>query len=463
MNNAMQFPNLQHHQNLISNISCAKITEFDEGITAPAASHHTIIFVMSGSGNFSIYENNAKTFESNFTANTTLFIHQNSSYELVPATKTIKLCIIEFDLFALSKKQLENANKSPLGTAVSLTASCCTLPLKPILDNKISEYLIDPFRLIELMTDILKLNNNNIMLLCSALETLLTQYLDIYFQDLETTLTSVSAVAFTSPYNMPTAQDNTILWFSDVEFWSNNPDTYPNSVLLFKANAEHKYIEFPREPISRYSYNDNLVIGNKHVGKFSIAQRSKYKLWFFPEDGQNHHPLFDYKDTCHIRFLVKSNYTGKSVMNIYNIPTYRCLSYVFDIEKSDTWQTQTIPLFNSFSEPVSSSYVQNALMYIHKNYQKKLTLEEIANHVHIHPSYLSALVRENIGQSINNYLIFYRIMMAKDMLSTTNLSIEHIAVQNGFYDTQHFYKTFKKRVGMPPSDFRKITKSKAGE
>jgi len=459
-NSLIHFDHLKNHQRLICKIKSANIIDIDETRVISTNTSHTIIYVVSGSGFFSTFnEQTSKTFECNFTINSALFVPCSSSYQIIPSAKAAQLLVIDFVLFAIPEESFENIGNSALGYMVSLTAFNCTLSLKPLINLKENYHVIDPLALMNLMVNIVSSKDYSQILLCSTLETFLIQYINYYYKDLETTLTSISAIAFTSPYDIQNGFDNLTILFSDIEFWSNNPDTNPNSILLFKAETEHKYIESPKDPLFTYSYNNNEIIHGNHICKFTLHTRSEYKIWFFPESAQNQYCIADYKDTCYIRFSIKSNHACKSVFNIYNIPTYRCLSYAFDIKQINTWQTFMIPLLNSFSESVSSKYVQNALKYIQENYQKKLSLGEIANQVHIHPSYLSTLFRDNIGQSVNNYIIFYRIIMSKNMLSSTNLSVEQIAIQNGFYDTQHFFKTFKKRVGISPSDFRKSIKS----
>ena len=47
-----------------------------------------------------------------------------------------------------------------------------------------------------------------------------------------------------------------------------------------------------------------------------------------------------------------------------------------------------------------------------------------------------------------------RILLARELLLTTDLSIDEIAQKTGFYDTPYFYKKFLDTVGMPPKKYR---------
>jgi AraC-like DNA-binding protein len=59
------------------------------------------------------------------------------------------------------------------------------------------------------------------------------------------------------------------------------------------------------------------------------------------------------------------------------------------------------------------------------------------------------------GFSPLNYLINIRISEAIKLLKTPNISLTDIALDTGFYSSQHFSTTFKKLTGYTPSEFRK--------
>lgn len=94
--------------------------------------------------------------------------------------------------------------------------------------------------------------------------------------------------------------------------------------------------------------------------------------------------------------------------------------------------------------------------YIHENYfDTSLSNESIAELFNYHPYYLSQMVREHTGLSLHQYLISYRIKMAKKKLLTTNDSINTIAWKSGFSSTAYFIKQFKSKTGMTPNTYRK--------
>ena len=96
------------------------------------------------------------------------------------------------------------------------------------------------------------------------------------------------------------------------------------------------------------------------------------------------------------------------------------------------------------------------IQYIKEHYKEKIILEDIAKEFNYSVGHLCRTFKLEIGDSIVNYIIKYRISMAmKLLIERTDLSIEEIALDVGFNDVQFFDKTFKKLVGMTPGQYRK--------
>lgn len=100
------------------------------------------------------------------------------------------------------------------------------------------------------------------------------------------------------------------------------------------------------------------------------------------------------------------------------------------------------------------SCVFDVKQYIDQNYDKELSLESLAEHVHLSASYLSKLFKRELGQNISSYIQSVRIERAKVLLRTTNQKTYEIAEAVGIYDPVYFSKLFKKVTGKKPKDFR---------
>lgn len=116
-------------------------------------------------------------------------------------------------------------------------------------------------------------------------------------------------------------------------------------------------------------------------------------------------------------------------------------------------QTITIDALKSKSPTISQ-----ALKYIHTNFDKKITLNDICQHIYISKTHLSSLFKTEMNTSVMNYLKSYRIQQSQYMLKHTNLSILDIALDSGFENANYFSNVFKAQVGTTPSKYRKEVK-----
>jgi AraC family transcriptional regulator, transcriptional activator of pobA len=83
------------------------------------------------------------------------------------------------------------------------------------------------------------------------------------------------------------------------------------------------------------------------------------------------------------------------------------------------------------------------------------TVQFLAEHVNLSPSYLSDMLRSQTGQNAQQYIHIKLIEKAKEILSTTNLSVSEVAYTLGFEHPQSFSKLFKSKTNLSPLEFRK--------
>ncbi len=92
---------------------------------------------------------------------------------------------------------------------------------------------------------------------------------------------------------------------------------------------------------------------------------------------------------------------------------------------------------------------------LRKNLSHQWTVEEMAAMVGLGTTTFTEKVKNYSGFSPLNYLITIRISEATKLLKQNDLSVTDIALETGFYSSQHFATTFKKLTGYTPRDFRK--------
>ena len=85
----------------------------------------------------------------------------------------------------------------------------------------------------------------------------------------------------------------------------------------------------------------------------------------------------------------------------------------------------------------------------------ELSLKNLAFQLGFSPSYLSVVIKKELGLPFQDYLIQERMKKAKLLLLTTDLKIYEIAEQVGFEDMNYFSQRFKQVVGLTPRQFKK--------
>jgi YesN/AraC family two-component response regulator len=102
----------------------------------------------------------------------------------------------------------------------------------------------------------------------------------------------------------------------------------------------------------------------------------------------------------------------------------------------------------------TSVIVKHAIAYLHQNYHRTLSRQELAATIGVSKDYLSHIFQQELGISPWEYLNRYRIKQAKALLLNSNESITNIAAQVGFNDLSYFNRVFLKHVGCSPRAFR---------
>ena len=110
-------------------------------------------------------------------------------------------------------------------------------------------------------------------------------------------------------------------------------------------------------------------------------------------------------------------------------------------------QEKTESQFRGLSEQV--------IEILKDRYLEDISLETIAEDLHYNPNYLSRVFKREMGMNFSNYLIHYRIEVAKEMLSDTDKTIKEIAEELQYSNSQNFIRTFRKITGVTPGAYRK--------
>lgn len=124
--------------------------------------------------------------------------------------------------------------------------------------------------------------------------------------------------------------------------------------------------------------------------------------------------------------------------------------------KMDDISDSRVMLFKEylFDEEKADDYVTRAVRHISLNYQKDISVKSVADSLFISESYLSRLFKNTVGQTFGDYLTYYRIKKACELLRRPDGKIYEVANLIGYRDQRYFSAIFKKLVGVTPKEFR---------
>ena len=99
--------------------------------------------------------------------------------------------------------------------------------------------------------------------------------------------------------------------------------------------------------------------------------------------------------------------------------------------------------------------LEKAKDYIINNYgDDSLSIQKVADHLHISPSYLSLIFKKDAGITFLKYLVAIRLDAAKELLLSSDLKTAEIAEKIGYPDVNYFSYFFKKNFGTSPREYR---------
>lgn len=99
--------------------------------------------------------------------------------------------------------------------------------------------------------------------------------------------------------------------------------------------------------------------------------------------------------------------------------------------------------------------LKNVLTYIRDNYENSVSLSELAEVAGMVPRYFCRAFSGMTGKTPIDYLNYYRVEQACELLVLTDSSVTDIALNCGFNDMSYFSKTFAKYKNVSPSSYRK--------
>ena len=92
--------------------------------------------------------------------------------------------------------------------------------------------------------------------------------------------------------------------------------------------------------------------------------------------------------------------------------------------------------------------------FVAENHAGPLRMEEVAQHVGLHPNYAMTLFRRHYGVTLSTYLTRLRVCQAQYLLLSTDQEVSRVAFETGFGSISRLYEAFKTVSGRTPGQYR---------
>lgn len=149
----------------------------------------------------------------------------------------------------------------------------------------------------------------------------------------------------------------------------------------------------------------------------------------------------------------------KSIKNFFDISKVLDLK---DIKESHYFLKESLKVFcdyiTKFRQDIEDEKFEDVIKYINENYFNKISYKIIGKKVNYNVKYFKKIFEEKTGKHIDEYVARIRIDKAKELILTTNLTDDLIALKIGYDDVNIYRQTFKRLEGILAGDFRHINK-----
>lgn len=123
---------------------------------------------------------------------------------------------------------------------------------------------------------------------------------------------------------------------------------------------------------------------------------------------------------------------------------------MYDITSKSEQNPTASAIKNHFSPEIMT-----AIRYINEHYREDITLDQLAQTVHLSKYHLSRLFHQAVGATYLQYLTNLRLSMVHQLLLTTNLPLHDIAEKAGFSSAAHMNRQFHNNYQLSPREFRR--------
>lgn len=224
----------------------------------------------------------------------------------------------------------------------------------------------------------------------------------------------------------------------------------PGDAVFINSNALHKMIPTSDEPAYMFTIVANpsilsidpaFLFGSKYITPYTGQEQISYEH-FRPDGGWRETVIQKLRD-------IYSCY-GNDPWYEYRVHNLLC----------DIWLLLLQFCWNQPAKPkkeIREERLRQMLKFIHDEYRRNLSLEDICNSAHISKTECCRCFQQTLQMTPFDYLSFYRVSVAADQLRQTNRTITQIALDTGFRSNSYFGKVFRNYIGKTPLQYRNST------
>ena len=231
-------------------------------------------------------------------------------------------------------------------------------------------------------------------------------------------------------------------------------------------------IEVNKNGISHIMSKGDVILINSNIGHATMARKPDSIAMVIHFD-----PIYFstwIKDYKNIRFKCISDATTRELpvfKNLYNT-ALKMASYIGKMDSISKIIYESLfhdligQLFIHFRPDMlnnndagymtKNDNVIRIIDYLNKHFRERITLEDLTEVTGYNKSYISQIMKQNLGINYYEYLTRVRMREAVFSLANTSEKISDIAFANGFSDVKSFNTAFKDRFGKSPSQYRKM-------
>ena len=260
-------------------------------------------------------------------------------------------------------------------------------------------------------------------------------------------------------------------FFLNEEFWRH----YANNLytISIKKGMTSKLIYGQTE----FDFDDGVLVVTAPKQVISIEKLEKieltgYKLIFHPDFLQGYplaktihnYSFFSYSTN---KALFLSDKEEEIVLNLFKSIEQECANNIDKFSQDvlianielllvhiDRYYNRQFLTRKKISNDTLSKMEEILNRYFEAEHTQLPTVQYIADQLNLSPTYLSDLLKNLTGLTAQQHIHEKLIEKAKELLSTSNLSVSEIAYQLGFEFPQSFNKLFKKKTNLTPLEFK---------